>query len=31
MMSRSEIVWWWVGGFVGVSAVALINYEVFEG
>lgn len=31
MAGLSEIIWSWVGGFLGVAAVALINYEVLEG
>lgn len=29
-VSLSEIIWSWVGGFFGIAAVALINYNVLE-
>ncbi len=31
MVSLSEIAWSWVGGFLGITAVALINYQVLDG
>ncbi len=31
MVSLSEIVWSWVGSFLGITAVALINYRVLDG
>ncbi len=30
-VSLSEIVWSWVGAFVGIAAVAFINYNIIEG
>ena len=30
-VSRSEILWSWIGGFVGVGLVAWINERVFAG
>lgn len=30
-VSRSEIVWSWIGGFLGVALVAWINQHVFDG
>ena len=31
VVSLSEIVWSWVGGFLGITAVALINYRLLDG
>ncbi len=31
MVSLPEIVWSWVGGFIGIGAVALINYRLLDG
>lgn len=31
MVSLPEIIWSWVGAFIGISAVAYINYNVLEG
>ena len=31
MVSLSEIAWSWVGGFLGIGAVALINYRFLDG
>ena len=31
VVSLSEVVWSWVGGFLGIAAVALINYRVLDG
>ncbi len=30
MVSLSEIAWSWTGAFLGISAVAYINYDLFE-
>ena len=26
-----EILWSWIGAFLGIAAVALVNYHLFEG
>ncbi|MBF0317130.1 MAG: HPP family protein [Nitrospirae bacterium] len=31
VVNLSEIFWSWVGGFLGISAVALLHYKVFKG
>ncbi len=31
MVSLSEIIWSWVGAFLGIAAVAFINYHILEG
>ncbi len=31
VVSLSEIIWSWVGAFLGIGTVALINYNVLEG
>lgn len=31
MVSLSEIFWSWVGAFIGIGAVAFINYNMLEG
>ncbi len=31
MVSLSEIVWSWIGAFLGITAVAVINYRVLDG
>ena len=31
MLHLSEIIWSWIGAFLGIAAVALISYKVLEG
>lgn len=31
MVSFSEIIWSWIGAFLGISLVAFINYNIFKG
>jgi CBS-domain-containing membrane protein len=31
MVSLSEIIWSWVGGFIGIGVVAYINYDLLAG
>ena len=30
MVSLSEIVWSWIGAFLGIAAVSCINYNIVE-
>ena len=31
MVSFSEIIWSWIGAFLGISLVAFVNYNIFKG
>ncbi len=31
LVSLTEIFWAWIGAFLGIAAVALLNYKIFEG